>query len=82
MTAAEPGAPRRVPTERGGLDPRPVAGAAARGRLFAWVGCGLRPGFEHEDFELATRQALLAEFPAQRELVLRLTRTPEESAWP
>jgi uncharacterized protein len=53
-----------------------------RGAAFALVGCGVSPGFEYDDFELAQRQALLAEYPAQRELVLRFTRTPEEPAWP
>jgi predicted cupin superfamily sugar epimerase len=52
------------------------------GARFALVGCGVAPGFEYEDFELARRQALLAEYPAQRELVLRFTHTPEEPAWP
>jgi predicted cupin superfamily sugar epimerase len=52
------------------------------GAAFALVGCGVSPGFEYDDFELAQRQALLAEYPAQRELVLRFTRTPEEPAWP
>lgn len=55
----------------------PIAGAA-----FALVGCSVSPGFEFEDFELASRTALLAEYPAHRELVMRFTRTPEEPAWP
>lgn len=49
---------------------------------FALVGCSVSPGFDFEDFELASRDALLAEYPAQHELVLRFTRTPEEPAWP
>jgi predicted cupin superfamily sugar epimerase len=52
------------------------------GAAFALVGCGVAPGFEYEDLELARRQALLAEHPAHHELVLRFTRTPEEPAWP
>jgi predicted cupin superfamily sugar epimerase len=52
------------------------------GAEFALVGCGVSPGFEYDDFELARRDALLAEYPAQRDLVLRFTRTPEEPAWP
>jgi hypothetical protein len=48
----------------------------------ALVGCHVSPGFEYEDFELASRDALLHEHPAQRDLVLRFTRTPEEPAWP
>ena len=43
------------------------------GAAFALVGCGVSPGFEYEDLELAQRRALLAEYPAQRELVLRFT---------
>ena len=65
------------------------AAEPAPGAAFALVGCGVAPGFEYDDFELAERQALLAQFPAQRELVLRFTRThppdgfpPEERAWP
>lgn len=52
------------------------------GADYALVGCSVSPGFEYEDFELAQRPALLAEYPTQRELVLRFTRTPEEPAWP
>jgi hypothetical protein len=35
------------------------------------------PGFEFEDFEMAARDALLQQFPAERELVLRFTRASE-----
>ena len=58
------------------------AAEPAPGAAFALVGCGVAPGFEYEDFELAQQPALLAEFPAQRELVLRFTHTPEAPAWP
>ncbi len=53
-----------------------------RGADYALVGCMVSPGFEYDDFELASRDALLLEYPAQRELALRFTRTPEEPAWP
>lgn len=52
------------------------------GAAYSLVGCGVAPGFEYDDFELAERVALLAEHPAQRELVLRFTRDPEERTWP
>jgi hypothetical protein len=59
------------------------------GADYALVGCTVAPGFEYDDFEQAQRPALLAQFPAQRELVLRFTRThpsdgpsPEAPAWP
>ncbi len=58
------------------------AAEVAPGEPFALVGCSVSPGFEYDDFELASRDALLLEYPAQRELVLRFTRTPEEPAWP
>jgi predicted cupin superfamily sugar epimerase len=41
---------------------------------FALAGCFVSPGFEYEDFELADRARLLAEFPDQRALVTRFTR--------
>jgi hypothetical protein len=44
------------------------------GAAYALVSCGVSPGFEYEDLEFAERPALLAEYPAQRELVLRFTR--------
>ena len=38
------------------------------------VGCTVAPGFEFSRFELARRDALLAEFPAHVDLITRLTR--------
>jgi uncharacterized protein len=46
----------------------PVAGAP-----YALVGCTVAPGFEFARFELGTRAALLARFPAAADLVERLT---------
>lgn len=58
------------------------AAELAEGEAHGLVGCAVSPGFEFEDLELAQRDALLLEYPSQRELVLRFTRTPEEPAWP
>ncbi len=52
------------------------------GEGYSLVGCGVSPGFDYDDFELAQRAALLAEYPTQRELVLRFTRAPEEPECP
>jgi predicted cupin superfamily sugar epimerase len=46
------------------------------GAAFALVGCFVSPGFEYEDFELAERDRLLAEFPAERSRVTRFSREP------
>jgi len=40
----------------------------------ALCGCSVAPGFTFEDFELPSREALLAELPRHRELVLAWTR--------
>ncbi len=39
----------------------------------ALAGCTVSPGFEFGDFEMASRAALLAGFPAERALIERLT---------
>jgi uncharacterized protein len=41
---------------------------------FALVGCTVAPGFEFEDFELATRSELIGVYPAHRKLIEELTR--------
>ncbi len=41
---------------------------------FALLGCTVAPAFDEDDFELADRNALLAEYPDQHELILKLTR--------
>jgi len=64
-----PGSPQAVVPHGQWFAAEPAPGAE-----FALVGCGTSPGFEYEDFELADREQLLAEHPAQRELVLRFTR--------
>jgi predicted cupin superfamily sugar epimerase len=45
----------------------------AEGGRFALVGCTVAPGFDFADFQLADRAALLAEYPAHREWISRLT---------
>jgi hypothetical protein len=47
--------------------------APAAGVPYALVGCTVAPGFEFSRFELGTRGALLAKFPAAAALVERLT---------
>ena len=39
------------------------------------VGCTVSPGFDFQDFELAERNSLIAEYPEHQELIIRLTRT-------
>jgi predicted cupin superfamily sugar epimerase len=41
---------------------------------FALVGCTVAPGFEFDDFELATRSELVRAYPAHRQLIEELTR--------
>ena len=56
------------------------AAEPAEGAEFVLAGCSVSPGFEYADFELALRHRLLEEFPANRDLVLRFTRAPEDPA--
>ena len=41
---------------------------------YALVGCTVAPGFEFQDFELGTREDLLARYPAHAAMIRRLTR--------
>jgi predicted cupin superfamily sugar epimerase len=41
---------------------------------FTLAGCTVAPGFEFEDFELADRRQLTAQFPQHADLIERLTR--------
>jgi predicted cupin superfamily sugar epimerase len=41
---------------------------------FILISCSVSPGFEFEDFELASRKNLSDQFPMHRELIHRLTR--------
>lgn len=48
---------------------RPTTGAE-----YSFVGCTVAPGFDFNDFELATGDALVTLFPQHRELILSLCR--------
>lgn len=50
------------------------AAEVAPGGAWTLAGCDVAPGFVFADFRLGDRAALLAGFPAARDLVLRLTR--------
>ena len=43
------------------------------GSRYALVGCTVSPGFDFEDFELGSREALLRQYPDQKELIVTLT---------
>jgi len=45
----------------------------AEGSRFSLVGCTVAPGFDFADFELAERDALLAEYPRHEGWIRRLT---------
>ncbi len=51
-----------------------LAGPAA----FGLTGCTMAPGFHFEDFQLADRRSLLAEFSDHHEIIRRLTPEPGE----
>ena len=40
---------------------------------FCLAGCSVAPGFDFADFELASRDVLLEEFPEQQEIIKKLT---------
>ena len=42
---------------------------------FSLLGCTVSPGFDFHDFELASREALLASFPQHCEIITKLTRS-------
>ena len=41
---------------------------------YSLVGCTVAPGFDFQDFEMADREKLIAEFPAHSEIITELTR--------
>lgn len=41
---------------------------------YSFVGCTVAPGFDFEDFEMAERNQLIAEFPQHKEVIESLTR--------
>jgi predicted cupin superfamily sugar epimerase len=48
--------------------------AVARGSRFALCGCTVTPGFDFTDFEMPTRDELVARFPRYGQAIRRLTR--------
>ncbi|HEY4109507.1 cupin domain-containing protein [Puia sp.] len=50
------------------------ASVPAPGSEYALVGCTVAPGFDFEDFELARRETLAAQYPEHAEVIRRLTR--------
>lgn len=48
--------------------------AAVRGQRFALCGCTVTPAFDFADFELPTRDALLAAFPRHESVIRQRTR--------
>ncbi|SOD95890.1 cupin domain-containing protein [Spirosoma fluviale] len=47
--------------------------APAAGVDFSLVGCTVAPGFDFADFEMASRESLLKEFPEHREVIEKLS---------
>ena len=45
-----------------------------KGGEFSFVGCTVSPGFDFNDFELATRSELVKLFPLHQEIIAELTR--------
>lgn len=45
-----------------------------RANSFTFVGCTVAPGFDFEDFELASRMELIKQFPQNKEIITQLTR--------
>ena len=43
-------------------------------KSYTLIGCTVAPGFDYDDFELASRKELSNMFPANREIIKRLTR--------
>jgi len=49
--------------------------ATVRGQRFALCGCTVSPAFEFSDFEMPTRDELLANFPALESIIRKWTRS-------
>eukprot|EP00818_Percolomonas_sp_WS_P006661 CAMPEP_0117448718 /NCGR_PEP_ID=MMETSP0759-20121206/7553_1 /TAXON_ID=63605 /ORGANISM="Percolomonas cosmopolitus, Strain WS" /LENGTH=190 /DNA_ID=CAMNT_0005241129 /DNA_START=121 /DNA_END=693 /DNA_ORIENTATION=+ len=45
---------------------------------FALCGCTVAPGFDFEDFQMASRTTLLQAFPEHKEIIDKLTAVPED----
>lgn len=41
---------------------------------FSLLGCTVAPGFNYDDFEIANRNNLIAQYPQHKELIAKLTR--------
>ncbi|MEN9858024.1 MAG: hypothetical protein RIT50_146 [Bacteroidota bacterium] len=52
------------------------ASEPAPGSTFSFVGCTVSPGFHFDEFELATTNFLVSQFPDQASLIARLCRSP------
>lgn len=50
------------------------ASIPAEGAAFSFVGCTVSPGFDFQDFELAEREALTAQYPQHQAVISQLTR--------
>ncbi|WP_298425644.1 cupin domain-containing protein [uncultured Kordia sp.] len=50
------------------------ASSVSKKDSYAFVGCTVAPGFDFDDFELATRTALTAVYPSHKSIIYRLTR--------
>lgn len=50
------------------------ASVPAEGSGYCFVGCTVSPGFDFADFELAEREALIAEYPQHEAVIRQLTR--------
>ena len=50
------------------------ASSVAEKDSYAFVGCTVAPGFDFDDFELATRIELAKIYPAHKDIIYRLTR--------
>jgi predicted cupin superfamily sugar epimerase len=50
------------------------ASSVAQEGSYAFVGCTVAPGFDFDDFELATRTALQQEYPQHAAIIHKLTR--------
>lgn len=50
------------------------AAEVADNNSYALVGCSVSPGFDFDDFELAERKQLIAEFPDYKNLITKFTK--------
>ena len=52
------------------------------GGQFALMGTTMAPGFTHDDFDGATREQLIAQYPHEAERIIQLTRTGADLTMP